>query len=137
MLDIIPQDVDPGVLPYFPDRIFRRRELRVSKCAHCYGGDSRPGVDHIGNRRSTCRAEAAGDPAAAIGDLHPFGIIARHDHVIVGPACLHRKRASAALLAVEAVAHRDAHGSPVQVALSRPQRQLAVRTVVIAGPSRQ
>src|SRR5687767_10724620 len=109
MLDIVAGDGDPCMLAYLPDREFRRWELGVCKSAHRHRGDAGPSVDHVGNRRPAGRAEAAGDAAAAVGGLHPFAIFARHDDLIIGPARLHRKGAPAALLAIEAVAHRDTH----------------------------
>src|SRR5690349_14168526 len=109
MLDFIAEDRDPLRLAVLIDREARPRKIGIREGADRHRDDARPAFDHEGDGRSASRAEAIGGAMAAVGDALPGLGLAGDGDLSLGPACLRSKGAARALLAVEAMAYRNAH----------------------------
>src|SRR5262245_55765656 len=87
----------------------RAGKIGIGEGANRHGDDTRPAFDHISEGRSAMGAEAIGGAMAAVGDALPGLRLARDGDLVLGPACLRGKGAAGTLLAIEAMAHRNAH----------------------------
>src|SRR4029453_210451 len=109
MLDVVAEYRDPVMLAMLVDREARAWKIRIGKGSERHGDDAWPAFDYISDGRSAIGAEAIGGAMTAVGDALPCLRLARDGDLVVGPARLHRKGAAGALLAIQAVAHRNAH----------------------------
>src|SRR5262245_44845714 len=109
MRDVLTLDRDPVVLAVLVDGEARFGESEIGEGAQGHGDEARPAFDHEGDGRSAMRAKAIGGAVAAVGDAFPDLGFTRDLDLILGPARLRGKGTAAALLAIEAVAHRNAH----------------------------
>src|SRR5262245_5766159 len=109
MLDLITEYRDPIMFAVLVDGEARARKTRIGEGAQGHGDDARPSLYDKGDGRSAVGAEAIGGAMAAVGDALPSLRLARDGDLVLGPARLRGKGAAGALLAIEAVAHRNAH----------------------------
>ena len=111
VLDIGPDDFNPGVLALFPHRESWRREEWIVEGAERDGDETvELAFDLVVHVRSALGAEMKGYAIAAVRNIDPALRPALDRHLFRRPTGLHREGASRALLAIEAMADRDPHG---------------------------
>ena len=110
MVDVVPKDLDPFMLAFFPHGEFGRGGIGIVERTQRDGDQPvELAVDLVMDVGAALRAELEGDPVAAVGDkLGPFRL-ALDRSLVDRPARLHGEGAARALLAVEAMANRNAH----------------------------
>src|SRR6516165_9001175 len=95
-----------------PHRDRRRRESRVGKGADGYRDVSGKAFVLPVNGRTACRTEMKGQHVAALGYSNPRRSFTCDGDLFAGKARLVAEHGAGAPLALEAVAHGDAHGLP-------------------------